>query len=186
MNTVNVLIMGAGALGSHVVNLLAKPGMKFFIVDDDVVEENNIYTSAYDRSDLGAQKTFALAQKAKMLGAEAEALHMTVKSFDDLRHLDVDVVVDCFDNYEARAHTVGLDIPTLHVGVGTEGNGICFWDKDYPFPKTYGKRGDNPVCTNGLGARILRRTSLRASEILQDWMATDQQSSDIVSERGGM
>lgn len=183
MNKIVIVIAGGGALGSHLAHHLARAGREIHIIDDDVVELNNITVAQFGNKDLGKSKAQVVADMVTDRGGIGVAHHTTLENKEQLQSLSPDVVIDCFDNVQARAQTVGLDVPTLHVGVGIGGNGMVFWDGDYTLPPM-AKRGENPVCTNALGAPIIRRTALRASEIVEQWFYTDEQSSDIVSEKG--
>lgn len=177
-----ILVCGSGALGSHIVRHLAKKGLTFYLLDDDTVEEQNIFVSTYTEQHIAMQKAEALAEIAEERGANAIPVVKTLENKAQIKDLEVDLVIDCFDNVEARAITCGLDVPTLHVGVGTEGNGIIFWDEAYQLPEG-GKRGENTVCTNALGARIIRRASLRAAEVIEHYIATYEQEYDVVTEK---
>jgi hypothetical protein len=181
MASCNVLIAGCGALGSGVAHALARPNVHLFLLDDDVVEENNVFVSQYSNKHLAMSKADALAQIASDRGAEVTPLKITLVSPEQLKNLDIDLVVDCFDNPQARNITGKTEMDTLHVGVGKEGNGVVLWDDNYPMPPITYNRGEepNPICTNQLGATLLRRTSLRASEVINHWISTGEKINDL-------
>lgn len=176
MASLHIAIVGCGSLGSQIAQLLAKENVRLYLIDDDKVEPNNIYVSVYSNSQIAQSKAFALAKIAEDRGAEVVPMNATLSSVKQLTNLDVDLVVDCLDNLEARNITGQTGMTTLHVGVGKEENGVVLWDDAYPMkPATY-RRGEepNPVCTNALGAKILRRTALRAAEVIEHWAQTGQ------------
>lgn len=179
---VNIVIAGAGALGSQIIHHLARPTLHFIVADRDKVEQQNIRVSVYDNSQIGRHKAEVAAEIATKRGASAEARVIHVADAKDLSGENIDLLIDCFDNVPARAVTTQSGVPTVHVGVGTEGNGMIMWDDHYSLPPTPEATG-NPICTNALGATILRRTALRAAEIIDHWIATDDKVSDLVSER---
>jgi molybdopterin/thiamine biosynthesis adenylyltransferase len=191
MPNVNIGIVGAGAVGSKVAEYLAAPGVTFYIFDDDKVEEKNIACSAYNMRHVNKRKVNALAEIVVQRGADAVPVHGTIESGDDITKHDLDIVIDGFDTPECRSLTVGLNkqdgnpIPTIHVGVGQQGNGQCMWDRDYklPPPSPF-KRGDNPVCTSALGKRLIFRTATRAGEIIEEFYSNPDAQSDIVAEIG--
>lgn len=183
---IHILIAGSGALGSAIAQHIAKENVRLFLLDDDTVEEKNIQASVFTSKHVGMKKAEAVAEIARGRGAEVIPLVMTLEGRTLLETMrdDIDLVVDCFDNAEARTMTTKLPIPTLHVGMGTDGNGIAFWDEVYTPPKVESKRGENPVCTGDLGKTLSRRTSLRAAEIIEEWMNTDKRINDIIAENG--
>ncbi|MBA3015419.1 MAG: ThiF family adenylyltransferase [Proteobacteria bacterium] len=57
-----VVIVGAGGVGSWVALLLAQMGVKrFVIIDDDVVKPHNLNRSVFTKSDVGTNKAHAIA-----------------------------------------------------------------------------------------------------------------------------
>lgn len=184
MNVTKIVIAGGGALGSQIAHNIARQGLEVHVIDDDKIEVNNIHVSVFNQTHLGKNKSDVVSDIVNNRGGIGVSHVTTLESKEQILDLEPDIVIDCFDNLEARAITTGLGVPTLHVGVGKEGNGIAYWDGDYHIPDGNYKRGDNPVCTNALGAPILRRTALRASELFDMWYANNKQSSDIVSVEG--
>lgn len=185
--TVNILIAGAGSLGSQIAHHLARPGVKLYILDDDMVETQNITVSVYSHEQLAMSKAHALTRMAKARGAEAEAMHTTLISPEQINAIpNLDIVIDCFDNVDAREITTQTDVHTVHVGVGEHGNGMVYWDTIYKLPKKTFERGHNPICTNALGATILRRTALRAYELVDKFIRSGEKESDITSQFGSM
>lgn len=180
-----IAIAGAGAVGSQMVHMLAREGVTFYILDDDNIETQNLAVSVYRNKDIARQKADSLAEIARERGAIAIPINATLTSSEQLEELDVDLVIDGFDNTDARALTVGLSHPTLHVGVGTQGNGIAFWDEDYTLPPKTFERGSNPVCTNALGKKLIRRTALVGVEAVEHYVASQgEKLSAVVSENG--
>src|SRR4029453_10500876 len=70
-----VTVCGAGALGANIVESLARQGFgRLRVIDRDRIEERNLSTQPYYRSDIGAFK-------AKILGNSLyRALGMTVEA----------------------------------------------------------------------------------------------------------
>src|SRR5437588_3995585 len=69
-------ICGAGALGSHLADNLARQGFRQLrVIDRDRVEEHNISTQLYGESDVGAWKVEVLRQRLfRATGVEIDAL----------------------------------------------------------------------------------------------------------------
>jgi len=102
-----VLVVGAGGLGTPVLQYLAAAGVgRIGICDDDVVDETNLQRQViYADADVGRQKSTAAAERVVALNP-----HVAVDSIP--RRLDVsnarelvrlyDVVVDATDSFGAR------------------------------------------------------------------------------------
>src|SRR3990167_9863117 len=102
-----ILFAGAGALGSQIAEHIASPAIQMTFIDDDVVERQNIGTSAYDREHLGQPKVNALVKMVKSRGAaEAIAKEMTARKPKDFPKADI--TIDTFDNPRARKLTTKI------------------------------------------------------------------------------
>lgn len=70
---VRMLIIGAGGLGSNVAFMLARSGIRrFILVDRDRVEASNLNRQAYFPADLGRPKVEALAEHLRALDPKLE------------------------------------------------------------------------------------------------------------------
>ena len=178
-----VTICGAGALGSHLADNLARQGFKQIrVIDRDRVEEHNVGTQLYGESDVGAWKVEVLRQRLfRAAGVEIEAVR---KELDDrtARGLlrDAGLVVDMFDNSASRRlvqeHCRALQLPCLHAGLYAD-YGEVIWDERYRVPRDVG--GD--VCDYPLARNLVLLVVAVASEVLirhaltgvrQDYSAT--------------
>jgi len=94
-----ITVLGAGSVGSWVVVMLSKLGIKKITVyDGDAIESHNIPPSAYGISDLGMFKVFALRELAlRQSGTEINAIPRMYVG-EQLR----DSVIACVDSMEAR------------------------------------------------------------------------------------
>lgn len=180
-DTPHILICGCGALGSQIALHLARPERTFTLIDDDRVEEANLLTTVYQARQVGVYKVDALADLLwRKCRAHASASRRTL---DRPPSGAYDLVVDTFDNPQARALTVGLPCPTVHVGVSEARTGALAWDARYVLP-TGARRGENPVCTHALGAPILRLTAALAANTIEDFLATGRERDWVVTEAG--
>ncbi|MDT8311007.1 MAG: molybdopterin-synthase adenylyltransferase MoeB [Methylophaga sp.] len=102
-----VMIVGLGGLGSPVALYLAASGIgKLLLVDDDVVELTNLQRQIVHRqTSVGQLKTDSAAITLRDLNNEIEieclAMRPDAKMLDKLL-ADIDVVVDCTDNFDSR------------------------------------------------------------------------------------
>ena len=103
----SVLIVGAGGLGSPVIQYLAAAGIgKLIIVDDDSVDESNLQRQVlYRTEDIGKPKAILAAQFAHNLNpdCETEAIQKRLNNELAIELIQqVDVVVDGTDNFATR------------------------------------------------------------------------------------
>lgn len=101
-------------MGSHVVNMLARSGVKRIrIVDFDRVSLSSLNRhSCAVRSDVGASKVECLKNYiGKILPhiqIETVEAYVTVENAAELLVQGIDYVVDCIDNLDAKAEVVSL------------------------------------------------------------------------------
>lgn len=125
----NLFILGAGANGSHLANLLVHSGIdKLTIADRDVVEEANLNTQLYLPSQLLMPKVEAL--KAN-LGAEIETYFCDFEKIKNNDFSKFNMLIDCTDNIYSRALlneiAVKFNKPFLHTAsIGYEGRVALF------------------------------------------------------------
>src|SRR2546426_10794961 len=100
-----VTVCGAGALGANITESLARSGFaRLRVIDRDRVEERNLSTQPYYRSDIGAFKAKILANtlyRALALAVEARAEELTSENAAKLLGGSA-VVIDTFDNSGSR------------------------------------------------------------------------------------
>jgi molybdopterin-synthase adenylyltransferase len=107
--TGSVLIVGCGALGSHLAEALARAGVgRLRVVDRDVVELHNLQRQAlFDEQDVAARlpKAEATARRLRRINStitvDARVLDLNPRNVEELI-ADVEVVLDGSDNLETR------------------------------------------------------------------------------------
>ncbi len=102
-----VLVVGAGALGNEVLKNLALVGVgTTYLIDLDVIEPSNLSRSVLFRADdAGQSKAKAAARRACELNPDITIVPMHGDVITDLGlglFADVDLVIGCLDNREAR------------------------------------------------------------------------------------
>src|SRR6516162_8726221 len=164
----HLTICGAGALGSHLADNLARQGFRQLrVIDRDRVEEHNVSTQLYSESDVGAWKVEVLRQRLfRATGIEIEALRKELGERTARTLLqEGGLVLDTFDNSASRRlvqeHCRALNLPCLHVGLYAD-YGEVIWDERYRVPQDVG--GD--VCDYPLARNLVLMTVAIASEIL--------------------
>src|SRR5262249_43342265 len=133
-------LCGAGALGSHLADNLARQGFrKLRVIDRDRVEEHNVSTQLYGEGDVGGWKVEVLRQRLfRATGGEVEAVRkqLTDRTARSLRP-DGGLVLDTFDNSASRRlvqdHCRDARLACLHVGLYAD-YGEVIWDEHYRVP----------------------------------------------------
>lgn len=107
LQNAKVCVCGLGGLGSHIVAMLVRLGIKNLkIVDFDVVDITNINRQNYFLQDVGKKKTQATLEIAKNINPFANI--ECVDAFVDENNLldivgDCEIVVEAFDNKLSKA-----------------------------------------------------------------------------------
>jgi molybdopterin/thiamine biosynthesis adenylyltransferase len=178
-----LMLCGAGALGSHLAENLARQGLsQLTVIDRDRIEEHNVSTQLYGESDVGAWKVEVLRQRLfRATGIEMEAVRkeLTERNARTLLQ-EAGLVLDTFDNSASRRlvreQCRALQIPCLHIGLYAD-YGEVIWSEDYRVPQDVA--GD--VCDYPLARNLVLLVVALASEVLlrfvldgcrQNWSVT--------------
>lgn len=108
LGSTRMLVVGAGGLGSPVIEYLAAAGVGTLgIIDDDVVEESNLHRQViHGMKDRGAMKVAsAAARVADLSGGSVQVvpLHQRLSSGNARQIIaDYDIVIDGADNFPTR------------------------------------------------------------------------------------
>lgn len=120
--TSSVLVVGAGGLGSPVIQYLAGAGLKrIHVCDHDKVDETNLHRQVlYTDADIGKSKASLACERIKAVGVEAVAFE---EPFQEMVPLltpwpPYDVILDCTDRWSSHDAVVmeGLKakVPVVH------------------------------------------------------------------------
>ena len=158
-----VTICGAGALGANVTESLARQGFaRLSVIDRDRVEERNLSTQPYYRTDVGAFKAKILANGLyRALGTTVTARAEELTPTNAAKLLaGAGLVVDTFDNSLARQAVkdacTRLALPCLHVGLAS-GYAEVLWDESYRVPSAV----NDDVCDYPLARNLVTLDRLR-------------------------
>lgn len=146
--TKRVAVIGCGGLGGSVIEALARIGIGYLrVVDGDAFEESNLNRQILCTEDaLGRPKAEVAAERIRAINSEVSAephvLYITEENAADII-ADVDCVVDCLDNFEARfwtAHAAQeLGIPIVYGAIaGWFGQACTVYPGDASFATVYG------------------------------------------------
>jgi molybdopterin/thiamine biosynthesis adenylyltransferase len=180
---VRLTICGAGALGSHLADTLARQGFqRLRVIDHDRIEEHNVSTQLYGESDVGGSKVEVLRSLLfRSVGIEIDVVRKELDARNVRKLLkDSDVVLDAFDNSASRQivqdHCRAAGTACLHIGLFAD-YGEVIWDEHYRVPSD--AAGD--VCDYPLARNLVLLTVSVAAETLvrailegvhEDWSIT--------------
>jgi molybdopterin-synthase adenylyltransferase len=107
LRSASILVVGAGALGNEVMKNLALLGLgTIYLIDLDTVEPSNLSRSVLFREhDSGRPKALVAAERSRELNPELTVIPIHGDVMADVGlglFADVDLVIGCLDNREAR------------------------------------------------------------------------------------
>ena len=147
----HIVIVGAGALGSHLLLFLRNLEDSICMVDFDRVEARNLTAQFHTKMGAGRNKAQAIQQAlVGLYGKRIDVVpHRLTDDNADVLLGDADLVVDCTDNIAAReviqTFVRAHDIPCLHGALSADGGfGRVVWDAVF-VPDAEGAPGA-PTC----------------------------------------
>jgi molybdopterin/thiamine biosynthesis adenylyltransferase len=171
-----ITVCGAGSLGANLVEQLARCGATGLTsIDRDRLEEQNLATQPYGRSELGAYKATVLsAQLYRALGLEVQAVCKEINPDSAPRLLrGSQLVVDCLDNRAGRLCLQEtcrqFGIPLLHAGLNGDYAEVV-WDALYAVPSGAGE----DVCDYPLARNLVTMTVACLAEVIFTWLETQE------------
>lgn len=172
-----VAICGAGALGANLAENLARAGFgKLKVIDRDRIEERNLSTQPYYRSDVGAFKAKILANnlyRAIAAKVEAETKELTTANASQLLK-NSGLIVDVFDNSISRQavkdYADQTGIPCFHAGLASDYAEVI-WNDVYRVPSNV----NDDVCDYPLARNLVMLTVAVMSEAIATFIATGEQ-----------
>lgn len=172
-----VTICGAGALGANLAENLGRAGFgKLKVIDRDRIEERNLSTQPYYRSDVGAFKAKILAnQLYRAIGTkvEVETKELTADNAAQLLK-NSRLIVDVFDNSASRQvlkdYAERSGVPCLHVGLSADYAEVI-WNSVYRVPSD----ANDDVCDYPLARNLVLLAVAVASEEIVSFIATGEQ-----------
>lgn len=173
-----IVVCGAGAVGSNLVESLARQGAaRLVVIDHDRVEEHNISTQVWVEADVGAKKVDALNNRVyEATGAEVEGVGRTLDASNITKLLKgADLVVDGFDNHDSRAlvseHCASAALPCLHIGLAADYAEVL-WNDGYTVPND---PPDGPdICDYPMARNLITLTVSLAAEVIVRFVATGE------------
>lgn len=186
-NRKQVVIVGAGALGSHLA-LLVRNHVDLKVIDMDRVEAKNCMSQLHPLGSVGKNKALALQQTLKFLyGLRVEAVpHRLVDNNAAELLRDADLVVDCVDNGETRRliqticmrGQLGESVPCLHGALAAGGRfgQVCWTEKFTPDDAPAGAA----TCEDGEHLPFIVTVSSLLALCVQGFVRTGERRSFLV------
>ncbi len=173
-----VLVLGAGSLGSWVVDILSRQGYeKISVIDFDKVEPANLGNQNYDSSDISKKKVTQLATKVfKRLGIKISPIDQKLTKDNASKLIKGhDLVIDTFDNAESRnaanVECCKLGIDILHAGVGSMGFFDIAWgNSEYCAHEAKGR----DICDYPMAVNLIFLCSSYTCEIVNKYCASNE------------
>ncbi|MBD2336704.1 ThiF family adenylyltransferase [Calothrix sp. FACHB-156] len=172
-----VTICGAGALGANITENLARSGFdKLTVIDCDRIEERNLSTQPYYRSDVGAFKAKILANNLyRAIGTKIDGKTKELTSANTSQLLkDSQLIIDAFDNSIARQavkdYAEKFNIPCLHAGLSADYAEVI-WNDVYRVPSDV----NDDICDYPLARNLVMLTVAVACEAVISFIAIAQQ-----------
>ncbi len=169
LGNVHITVCGCGAIGSNLIESLARQGFsKIRTIDMDRIETHNLSTQIFEEGDRGAMKVTACRNLIfKAVGLEIETFDKELTASNIKKFLKgTDLVIDAFDNSAGRQllqdYCRGQAIQLLHGGLATD-YGEIVWDGLYHVPKD----ADGDVCDYPLARNLVTMVvSIMCEEIV--------------------
>lgn len=178
-----IAICGAGALGANITESLARSGFgRLRVIDRDRIEERNLSTQPYYKTDVGAYKAKILANslyRALGVSLEAQTKELTPDNcFQLLKNCRL--AIDTFDNSTARQavkdYSQAENLPALHVGLASDYAEVI-WNERYRVPSP----ANDDVCDYPLARNLVLFTVAVACEVVIRYIATGEQLSYTIT-----
>ena len=176
-----VTVCGAGALGANIVESLARAGFaRLRVVDRDRVEERNLSTQPFYRTDVGAQKAKMLANMLyRALGVRVEAHAEELNAGNAEKLLD-GLVIDAFDNSASRQAVKDAcerkGLACLHAGLAA-GYAEVVWNERYRVPSP----AQDDVCDYPLARNLVTLAVAVTCETIIRYVAAGERESYTIT-----
>jgi molybdopterin-synthase adenylyltransferase len=178
-----ITVCGAGALGANISENLARSGAgSLVVIDRDRIEERNLSTQPYYKSDIGSYKAKILTNtlyRALGVTVDGRSKELTTTNAPQLLR-DTNLVIDTFDNSVARQavkdYCKDAQLPCLHVGLASDYAEVI-WNDIYRVPSPV----NDDVCDYPLARNLILLAVAVACEVIITFVVTGVQQSFTVT-----
>ena len=170
-----VVVVGLGAIGSHLVFFARNWDVSLVCVDFDTVQQKNTWAQMHTRMSLRKNKAVALKQAiVGMFGKNVLPVSSRLGDANVVTLFEgADLVIDCTDNIETRM-TIrntcrGGGIPCLHSCLSADGTfSRIVWAEDFE-PDAEGDEGE-ATCEDGEQLPFFAKVGAQTAEIAQQFL----------------
>jgi molybdopterin/thiamine biosynthesis adenylyltransferase len=173
-----VVVVGVGALGSHLVQFIRNCEAKIRVIDFDRIEQKNVMSQFHARNSVGKGKAQALGQLMQFLfNVKIETVpHKLVKENVEQLLGKSDLIVDCLDNAEARIlvqeYARKNKVACLHGALAADGMfGRVVWDESFTID---GDAAGAATCEDGEHLPFIGQTATILAKAVQIFLDSDQ------------
>lgn len=178
-----IAICGAGALGANITETLARSGCgQLTLIDRDRVEERNLSTQPYSRTDVGTFKAKILANSIyRAVGTQVipKTKELTTENVASLIKNSA-LIIDTFDNSISRKivkdYCLEKGLSCLHAGLAA-GYGEIIWNADYHVPSP----ANDDICDYPLARNLVLLTVAVTCEAIVRFISTQEMKSFTVT-----
>jgi molybdopterin-synthase adenylyltransferase len=177
MKARSIVVCGAGALGGNIAENLVRMGYgNLRVIDCDRIEEHNLSTQPYYKTDIGGFKAKVLANSLyRAIGAkiQTDTKRLTADNVGSLLQ-GADLVIDAFDNSASRQVLKDYcrlqSVACLHAGMAADYAEVI-WNDNYRVPSD--TKGD--VCDYPLARNLVMLTVAASCEVITQFVVTNEQ-----------
>ncbi len=178
-----ITICGAGALGANLCETLSRTGFsQLRIIDRDRVEERNLSTQPFYRTDIGSQKAKILANnlyRALSIKIDGRAEELTSNNCSKLLS-NTKLVIDMFDNSTSRQivkdFCLQANLECLHVGLAGDYAEVI-WNERYRVPSP----NQDDVCDYPLARNLVMLAVSVASETIISYIVNEKKDNYTIT-----
>lgn len=169
ISKIPLVVCGAGAIGSNLVDNMVRQGFRnISVIDDDRIEDHNRHTQIWQRRDVGSLKVAALKNhcfNTMQVSITPQQLRLSEGTTKKLLPSG-SLVIDGFDNSSSRQvvqdYCRSQGIECLHVGLA-ENYAEVVWDEHYRVP---GDPQTMDVCEYPLARNTVMLAVTVATEVI--------------------
>lgn len=170
-----LVIVGVGALGSHVVQFARNFEVRLRLVDYDRVERKNVLSQFHGQKTVGKGKVQSVQQTMQFLfGQKLDGAPHKLTA-DNVEQLlgGSDIIIDCLDNGEARrlikGYVAKTGTPCLHGALAADGAyGLVVWDEHFQIDDEPGE--GTATCEDGEHLPFIAITSAYLARAIQAFL----------------
>lgn len=185
----NIVVVGVGALGSHVVQFLRNVEASVTAIDFDRVEQKNVQSQFHTKSSVGKNKVVGLQQAMQFLfGKKIDVVPHKLAETNTKELLGkADLVIDCLDNGESRRVIQGYvrvhNVPCLHGALAADGGfGRVIWDEMFAIDDE--SLSGQPTCEGGEHLPFIAITAAFIARAAQEFITSGSKKGYSVSPAG--